>query len=458
MRYLTILIFILISVISTAQDYSTDSRRAIKNYETAMEHFRNRDDGQAEQYLRRAIHRDPEFIEAWFTLAQIYLDKQQGVKAVQYYLKGLEVNPELNPNGFLQVANIEYNYGIYLEAKKHLDTWKTYGIKEQRWTKLASKLEVKLDFAISAVQNPVPFTPMPLSNAINSGLSEYWPSLSVDEKTMFFTVLGPQNRDMKPTNLKQQEDFYYANFENGQWMPRKKLGPPVNTNYNEGAQSITADGSVIYFTACNRPGGHGRMCDLYYSNILDNGSWSKPVNLGDVINTGRSEKHPSISADGRMIIFTSNRGGGKGDYDLWMSMKSDNRWTKPVNLGDSINTEGIEQSPFLHPDQKSLYFSSDGWPGLGRGDIFVSRLKDDGSWSTPKNLGYPVNSHNDEVGFTVNARGTTAYYATSRNNGMDIDIYTFDLPPEVQPNPVSYISGRVFDADNMRGIEAEFLL
>jgi hypothetical protein len=112
-----------------------------------------------------------------------------------------------------------------------------------------------------------------------------------------------------------------------------------------------------------------------------------------------------------------------------------------TNLGDSINTSGMEQSPFIHPDQQSLYFSSNGWPGLGKGDIFLSRLKDDGTWAEPMNLGFPINSFNEEVGLIVNAKGTRAYYSTNRREGTDTDIYAFDMPEKTRPVPVSYVSG-----------------
>ena len=126
----------------------------------------------------------------------------------------------------------------------------------------------------------------------------------------------------------------------------------------------------------------------------------------------------------------------------------------PVNLGDSINTPGIEQSPFIHPDQQTLYFSSTGWPGMGQGDLFVSRKRGDGEWSTPVNLGYPINTHNDEIGLVVNAAGERAYFASDRNSGKGTDLYTFELPPESRPVMVSYMTGRVYDAGNMKGLGA----
>lgn len=443
-----------------SQEYASDSRRAIRNFEKAREFFVLQQDEQAEEYLQKAVEIDTLFVEAWFMLAQISLDKQEPGRAADYFLKGVRADPD-TPGyaaGYLKVAELKYKGGQYHHARRYLDLWQEYGFTDDRSAELSATLEENIDFSIRAVSNPVPFNPESLGEAVNTEQYEYWPSLSVDEQTIFFTVLGPPNPDLGPSRLKLQEDFYMARKEDGKWVDREYLGPPVNTNTNEGAQSITADGKYIYFTSCNRPNGHGPMCDLYFARIDESGNWTDPLNLGDVVNTRYSEKHPSVSADGRILYFTSNRPGGKGDYDIWMTRRNGNSWSEPVNLGDSINTPGIEQSPFIHPDGRSLYFSSNGWPGLGMGDVFVSRLDTNGNWSTPHNLGYPVNTHNEEMGFVVNAAGDRAYYSTNRREGTDTDIFTFSMPEEARPIPVSYITGRVYDARNMKGLEALFQL
>jgi outer membrane protein OmpA-like peptidoglycan-associated protein len=195
------------------------------------------------------------------------------------------------------------------------------------------------------------------------------------------------------------------------------------------------------------------MCDLYYSTWQD-GKWSVPVNPGAPLNSAYSEKHPAISADGRRLFFSSNRPGGSGSYDIWMSEKTGDRWGLPINLGDSINSPGLEQSPFIHPDQQTLYFSSDGWPGMGQGDLFFSRYRQGHGWSEPENLGYPINTHNDEIGLSVNAQGNRAYFASDRETGTDTDIFSFHMPAAARPVPVSYMSGRVYDSRNLKGLKA----
>ena len=215
---------------------------------------------------------------------------------------------------------------------------------------------------------------------------------------------------------------------------------------------MTADGSTLWFTACNRRDGQG-MCDLYFST-MENGQWSLPTNPGAPLNTRYSEKHPAISADGRRLYFTSNRPGGSGSYDLWVSEKTGEGWGIPVNLGDLLNTPGLEQSPFIHPDQQSLYFSSNGRPGMGQGDLYLSRFDRNQGWSEPENLGYPINTHHDEIGLSVNASGMRAYFASDRGQGADTDIYSFEMPEKLRPVPVSYMKGRVYDSRNMKGLKA----
>ncbi|MFC2090103.1 OmpA family protein [Bacteroidota bacterium] len=454
MRRLALLLLLICILPLEAQEYSSASKKAIKFYKEAETHFTYKRDKEAEEQLKKALETDDRFIEAWFMLAQIYFDKNNVPQAIAYYNTGIEIDPDRNRNGYLRLAELEFSIGWYSESKVHLDSWNAYAITDEKLVIKANQLAMNLDFALYSIEHPVEFKPESLGEAVNTSRNEYWPSLSVDEKSLFFTVLLPQNEDWPKTNLKFQEDFYYCTSVGGTWVNRTPLGPPVNTNANEGAQSITADGRFIFFTACNRSDGISRLCDVYYAYIQDDGSWSKPINLGRTINTGASEKHPSISPDGRTLYFSSNRGGGNGNYDIWMSEFKNGSWSSPVNLGDSINTPGIEQSPFIHPDQQSLYFSSTGWPGMGQADIYLSRKKEDGSWSTPENLGYPINTFNDDIGLIVNAKGTKAFYSSTRREGTDTDIFTFDMPPEVRPAPVSYVSGRVYSSRTYKGISA----
>ena len=191
-------------------------------------------------------------------------------------------------------------------------------------------------------------------------------------------------------------------------------------------------------------------CDIYISKWEGNG-WSKPFNIGGPVNTPGWESQPSISADSRTLYFVSTRNGGFGGYDIWKSeLNTDGSWGVPLNLGPEINTSYDEQSPFIHPDDESLYFSSNGWPGLGNKDLFMSRklFKDEvqTGWRKPQNLGYPINTFGEESGLSISSNGKLAFFSTNQKGGFGgLDIYSFELPEAMRPNIVTYVKGLVFD-------------
>lgn len=444
--------------LSAQQELYTKSKKALKFYGEARRNFDKRNDKEALDFLNKAIRADRKFIEAWFMKAQIQKDQLDFQGAIESFRKGLSVNPTWFPEGFYILAREEYAQGLYHDAFTSISRYLELGSSER-----LSGLEVKAfiekcAYAVTLIENPVLFKPVNLGDSVNSPLNEYWPSLSLDEKAMIFTVLEPIDPS-KPIGFgNRQEDFYKSMKDNnGIWGRRRNLGAPVNTSDNEGAQSISADGRFLFFTGCNRPDGYG-MCDIYVSR-KDGDKWSVPRNAGSLINTAYSEKHPSVSADGRVLFFSSDRPGGKGKLDIYRSTCNERgEWSVPENLGDHINTPGNEQSPFIHPDGRTLYFTSEGHLNLGQSDIFFSRFTENEGWSIPLNLGYPINTHNNELGLIVNPAGDMAYYASDRHSEKDLDIYKFELHAEVRPDPVSYMKGRVFDSLTYKGLDAVFRL
>ncbi|MEO6758681.1 MAG: OmpA family protein, partial [Saprospiraceae bacterium] len=291
-------------------------------------------------------------------------------------------------------------------------------------------------FVADAVQHPVPFNPQSLGPGVNSTFSEYFPSVTADGSTLIFT-----------RNDNGDENFYQSAWKDNAWQPAEPL-KGVNTRENEGAQAISSDGSWIAFTACDRRSdGSQGGCDLYWSQQKADG-WSTASPFSATINSASWEAQPTISANGRTIIFSSNRPGGRGKIDLWQTTRQANgKWTKPENLGPLLNSGGDDQTPFLHPDDQTLYFSSDSLPGMGGKDIYFSRRQADGSWGPPQNLGYPINTKGEDVMLTVSLDGRTAYYATNRPGGQGrLDIYSFELPEYARPKPVTYARAKVADA------------
>ncbi|MFC5284793.1 OmpA family protein [Pedobacter alpinus] len=439
MKRLSFLIILLFAgFIGLAQvKYTSSSRSAIKNYERARYLLDLNNFKDAETELNAAIKQDDEFIEAYLLLADVYRVTFEYAKAKEFYKQAFAISTTFAPDRYFYYAESELKTGNYEEALLHYKIFKNKGNPSIEKIVLADKYIQDCEFAIEAVKNPVPFKPENLGANINTKDQEYLATLTTDESTLIFT-----------RQINGNEDFYRSYKTATDWTNAEYLSNNINTpSYNEGAQCISPDGQFLFFTGCNRPDGFGR-CDIYVSQKEGNG-WSKPINLGFPINTKGWESQPSLSADGRTLYFVSDRKGGFGSYDIWKStLNNEGKWEMPVNMGKKINTAFEEQSPFIHPDNQTLYFSSDGWPGLGSRDLFISRLDTGGNWALPVNLGYPINTYGEERGLTINASGTKAFFSSNNFNGLGgFDIYSFDLPQKIRPVAVNYVKGIVYDED-----------
>ncbi len=447
------IIFILFINITWAQvKYSTKSKRAIKRYEKALNAFYLRDFKTARSELFSSLNADKNFIEAHLLFADIYHTNREITKEIESYYKVIEINPNHYKNTYYLLANAELSIGKYHDAKIHYTKFLEYPKLNKIYIKEVNKKLKNCNFAIEALKSKVPFNPQNMGKKVNSKYNDYWPSLTIDEQTLYMTVRIPLNGNIK----RMQEDFYVSKKKNGMWTKSVNIGAPMNTANNEGAQSISPDGQLLIFTACNRKDGYG-SCDLYYSRKIGN-AWTKPRNIGPPINSSAWESQPSISSDGKTLYFVSNRKKGKGNKDIWKSTLSlKGVWSVPVNLGDSINTKGNETSPFIHPDNETFYFSSDGWLGMGKTDLFISRKKNK-YWTKPLNLGYPINTYKEELAMIVNARGELGIYASNRKDAMGIDLYTFKLYDKIRPKPVTYVKGIVYDKETKKKLVSKIEL
>lgn len=443
-RFCVFWIFIVFAFHVNAQNrYSTTNAAAITYYKKASAFLDRQDKANAIQQLQNAIAADDNFAEAHAQLADLLKALPQHKEAIIHYRKALELNPEISRSIYLKLGESEINIADYEQAKAHLLKYITYSglTPENRF--YGRKLIADCDFSIEAIKHPVPFKPVNLGPDINSVNDEYLPVSAADENTLIFT-----------RKISNNEDFYKSIKNNGQWGAAAYLSKFINTaEYNEGAQSISQDGKYLFFTGCNRPDGMGR-CDIYVAQKKGD-DWGKPFNLGAPVNSSGWESQPSISADGHTLYFVSNRKGGYGGYDIWKCRLTDKGWSEPENLGPNINTPYDEQSPFIHPDDSTLYFCSNGWPGLGNKDLFVSRINPAGKWQKPENLGYPINSCGDENGMSISTTGGFAYFASNTLSGYGgFDIYMFELPEKARPHAVTYVKGSIVDATTKKPIEA----
>jgi outer membrane protein OmpA-like peptidoglycan-associated protein/Tol biopolymer transport system component len=456
---LILIAFLLFSSAIVAQQFevTTKSKKAKKHFDKAMESYSLKDTEETEYNLLKAIEEDPNFIEAWIMLAENYIDMRRLDKAIESYKKSIVLNPDFYPRNYYNLARIELSLGQYYNSKIHFEKFLTYKSNDPAVVnKITNDLKT-CEFGINAVKNPVPFNPLNLGANINSENDEYSPALTVDEQTLVITVMRARDDETVGSNSKE-EDFYLSHKKNGEWTKSVKIEPPLNTHYNEGAQTITPDGKFMVFTACNRPNGYG-SCDLYFAKKVGD-VWDIPVNLGPKVNSTTWDSQPSIAPDGKTIYFSSARSGGKGGMDIWKTMISESgEWSVPINLGDSINTSKNESSPFMHSDNQTLYFTSNGWTGMGGIDIYYSKKNDDGKFSKPVNLGYPINTFNDEGFLIVNAKGNMAYYSSDRQGGFGgLDIYSFELSEKVRPVAVTYLKGVVYDKNTGKKLKAKFEL
>lgn len=453
---LLILTLLGISLSAQIQELSTKKRRAIKQYELSIQAYDRYEFAEAEEALLKAIDIDGNFIEAYLFLSQVYQTVNQLEKAINAAERAVAINPEFFPNLYFSLGSMLMRTPDYKRAKQHLSKFVEYNHVREDMREMAELFIASCDFAMNAMANPVPFEPINLGSNVNSNLDEYWPSLSATENTLVITVKRPVLSPTGEPTGRHQEDFYITHRNgNSQWQNVSSVGPPINSpHFNEGAQSLTADGKTMYYTICRG------YCNLYYSELDDDGNWGNPKSLPNPLNLPyASEKQPSISPDGKTLYFVSNRGNRQGEFDIWRAHKlDDKKWSDPENLGDSINTKFNEQSPFIHFDNRTLYFSSNGRAGMGGLDIYMSRMINDSTWSTPKNLGYPINTHRDDDGLIVNAKGTLAYYSTDINTETGRDIYKFEIPSNIRPTPTSYITGTITDIRSGWPIRANFSL
>ncbi|MDB5152241.1 MAG: OmpA family protein [Mucilaginibacter sp.] len=435
-------LFLSVSLFAQERQYSTTNKEAIKYFALANQSLDDHLYDEAAEQLLKAIDEDKKFIEAHAQLADIYRREWKYKQAVEQYRQVITLNPDFNEFIYFKLGDCEIRLAQYAEADEHLEKYLTSNDPQAQNRASAQKLLKDCKFSLNALQHPVPFKPVNLGPEINTTDDEYFPAITADENILIFT-----------RKINNNEDFYESAKVDGKWQTATYLSDRINSSFNEGALSLSQDGKIIFFTGCNRPDGLGR-CDIYITQKKGN-NWSTPFDVSPPVNSAGWESQPSISSDGRTLYFVSNRKGGYGGYDIWKSTLTEKGWSEPENLGPDINTAYDEQSPFIHPDDSTLYFCSNGWPGMGGKDLFISRLDKDGKWQKPENLGYPINSSGDENGLTLTANGTNAFFSSNNLNGAGgFDIYTFELPKSVRPHKVTYVKGTVNDAITRQPLES----
>jgi len=442
-----ILILVLAMSITASSSYGQDkvSKKAHNYFKEADYAIGLGELETAKEKLQLALKAQSNYVRARLYLADLHFIQENYQDALAEYLqlKDLDTYPS-RVDQFL--ARTYFALGSFDSS---IESMETYLLNDRLTAKTRREGELLINnaqFSITAVAAPLAFDPIHLGEEVNSENSEYMPSLNADESTVIFTRL-----------IRGQEDLYITAHNADGWKKAEPIEEGViTTGHNEGAHCISADGQVLLFTICNEKFTKG-SCDLYISKKKGN-QWSAPKNIGPPVNSVSWDSQPSLSADGKRVYFVSNRNGGYGGTDIWYADWNDEKWAEPVNMGPEINTPFNEQTPSIHFDNQTLYFSSDGHPGLGMHDIYFTRLKDE-KWSTPVNLGYPINTNQVESGLDVTLQGIKAYYAAERPDGFGgLDIYEFDLPEFARPQRVTYVKALIVDSETKMPVNAEFQL
>ena len=404
-------ICLLLFVYSVNAQYNPEkvNSKAAALYSRGLQTATDGDLREGIKLLQQAVVIDKRFEDAYLSIAGMYGELKNYDSSI--------INYELARNidsVYFKDYNLPYSInlagkGLFEKALDAVNVFNTIHNLNESSIKAAAYRQRCYQFAIDYKKNNADsnykFEPSNLGDSVNSSVSEYFPALTIDSRQLIFT------RRVRSVN----EDFFETENKNGTWSEAKALSGSINTNFNEGAQSISQDGQWLIFTGCNFQEGYG-SCDLYISYLTPDG-WSAAENMGSRINTDQWESAPSLSPDKRDLYFASRRFGGYGGSDIYVShLLPGGHWSEPENMGPEINTIGDESCPFIHADNQTLYFTSGGHPGYGGDDLFVVRKGEKGKWSTPKNLGYPINTIENEGSLVITADGSTAYYASDRGD------------------------------------------
>lgn len=442
MKTILLCLSVLFMLTGSSQVYNPEKvqAKAVKLYEKALELLQDGQIREAATVLMRSIKEDSNFVDAYLSLAGALGQLKRYDQSVKLYEKA-----RAKDTAYFLLYQLPYSINLAgqgrfeeaLEAVKH---FLRYPKLNERSIKSAQYRIRCYEFAIRYAKEHISasynFNPVNLGDSVNTAASEYYPSVTVTDSLLVFTRLQQRSR----------EDFVESRISKqgfGQW---KRIEGDINIETNKGALSVSQDGEWMIFAGDLSTQGY-RSFDIYISYYTPQG-WSEPQNAGPNINTDFYESGPTLSPDKRALYFISNRPGGYGGSDLYVSYRQPNgKWGPAVNMGPDINSAGDEQAPFIHADNQTLYYTSDGLPGYGGTDLFVIRKNPDGEWGKPENLGYPINTIENEGSLAVSADGLTAYYASDRSDSRGgLDIYQFNLRPDIRPYRTLYVKGKVMDA------------
>ncbi len=476
MRHILSLAFILIGLELQAQPVKVtlgtycggDYKSPTREIEKGLRAINMADYPNAQVYIGAALRQNENDQHALYLKGELSIRIGRIQIAEASWKQLVQRCPGYKPELLFMIGTLALEGGSLEEAEQYLKQWLAREDREYAYDKEAEAMLAEINIKQSFFNSPVPYDPKPARN-VNTRWDEYLAALTPDGSAFYFTRRSQKRNkyDGPAGTLRQVEEFSMARaltasggfpeLEEG-----KALEYPFNAQYNEGGPSMTADNTFMAFTICERDERTGeQFCDLYYTTFTY-GVWNGIRKFPEGINTDKHwESQPSISPNGDVLYFTSDRPGGFGGLDIYRAYRSpDGEWGAPENLGPTVNTRKNEKSPFIHSDSESLYFASDGHPGMGGYDLFkIKVVSGSTGWEKPQNLGYPINTEKDEIGLMVTMDGQQAYFATNKiNSANGWDIYYFDLYEAVQPEEVVLVKGQLKTADFVTDDEPKVVL
>ena len=454
-------------------------QKAEKHIRQGMELMSVEDYNNALAEFEAAIQANPFSAEAYLQGAYCAYRLRQNRKAREYFQKAEQMQVNFTPRYIVAYADVLQRLGEPAKARPLIQ-------RALAQLKPSDPMHARLQTTLQQLKNAEKYMAEPLKIEIrnlglqiNSPYPDFAPVISADESILYFTSRRPGSTGNKiaPDGL-YFEDIYVSENQQGQWAPARNVGAPLNTTSHDACIALSADGQTLFLFNSDNGG------DIFQTRLKGT-RWLPPKNLGSPINTKYWEPSVCLSADERTLFFVSDRPGGMGGRDIYMCRRLPNgKWSAPINLGPPINTPYDEDGPFFHPDGKTLFYSSNGPNSMGGFDIFRSELKPDSTWTTPINLGYPINTPGDDIYFVLSASGLHGYYASEREDSYgEKDIYLVDFstlqvastPPQpskeeelnvssepsaapvFRPN-LTLVTGTIYDNETKAPLEATIII
>lgn len=440
-----------------------DNKEALKLYEKGLDRKKTPNFDDRMKYMNEALAAEPDFAEANLEMGKMFMtiakgkgDPENYGPALKYLKKAVEVCPKISAEPYYWVGKRYYIDEKYEQALPYLEKYvkfedddtKKYGKDYEFQVTQANEMIRWSKFYANIYKNPRPFNPKPV-DAICTQHDEYLAIITPDNTQCWYIRTQPFNRrDQIAASDRMIEVFTRSTRKpDGTFDQGEMLDSPFNKNANEGGPTLSIDNKHLVYTI-TKDGKEGANTDLYTTDFID-GEWKEIRPLGDLVNDPKYwDSQPSMSSDGKTLYFVSDRPGGLGGTDIYITRRrADGTWGAPENIGEPVNTPGNERSPFIHSDSETLYFSSDGHPGVGNLDIFYVRKNDKGKWKEPVNIGVPINTEADDMSFFVSTDGHYGYFSSRGTNipgskgGQDL--YSFELYPEARPESVIIAKGEV---------------